>query len=99
MTDLLGGQVDAYFASLTAAIPQVKAGKLKALAVTSATRVGSMPNVPTLAESGFPGLDYYVFYGVVASTYLRYYRFCDESGIQQGTAKPRVEGCSGRTRY
>lgn len=66
MTDLLGGQVDAYFASLTAAIPQVKAGKLKALAVTSATRVGSMPNVPTIAESGFPGLDYYVFYGVVA---------------------------------
>ncbi|REE93780.1 Bug family tripartite tricarboxylate transporter substrate binding protein [Cupriavidus plantarum] len=66
MTDLLGGQVDVYFASLTAALPMVKTGKLKALAVTSTERIPSLPDVPTLAESGFPGLDYYVIYGLVA---------------------------------
>ncbi|MGJ7491527.1 Bug family tripartite tricarboxylate transporter substrate binding protein [Variovorax sp. ZT4R33] len=66
MTDLLGNQVDIYFSSLTAALPLVQAGKLKALAVTSAARVAALPNVPTLVESGYPKFDYYVFYGVVA---------------------------------
>ncbi|WP_144630764.1 Bug family tripartite tricarboxylate transporter substrate binding protein [Bordetella genomosp. 13] len=66
MTDLLGGQVDIYFSSLSAAAPLIKSGKLRALAVTSAQRNDDFPNVPTLAEAGFPGLDYYVFYGVVA---------------------------------
>lgn len=66
MTDLLGKQVDIYFASLTAALPLVQTGKLKALAVTSAARVGALPDVPTLIESGYPDFDYYVFYGVVA---------------------------------
>jgi tripartite-type tricarboxylate transporter receptor subunit TctC len=66
MTDLLGGQVEVYFASLTAALPMVKTGKLKAMAVTSTERIPSLPDVPTLAESGYPGLDYYVIYGLVA---------------------------------
>jgi tripartite-type tricarboxylate transporter receptor subunit TctC len=65
MTDLLGGQVDMYFASLTSALPLIKAGKLRALAVTSGSRLPVLPNVPTLAESGMPGSEYYVFYGVV----------------------------------
>ncbi|QHI98491.1 tripartite tricarboxylate transporter substrate binding protein [Xylophilus rhododendri] len=66
MADMLGGQVDVYFSSLTAALPLIQSGKLKALAVTSAARVEALPNVPTLIEAGYPGLDYYVFYGVVA---------------------------------
>ncbi len=66
MTDLLGGQVDIYFASLSAATPLIKSGKLRALAVTSAERHPTFPEVPTLIESGYPGLDFYVFYGVVA---------------------------------
>lgn len=66
MTDLLGGQVEMYFASLTSALPLVKAGKLRALAVTAASRLPALPGVPTLAESGMPGGEYYVFYGVVA---------------------------------
>jgi tripartite-type tricarboxylate transporter receptor subunit TctC len=66
MTDLLGKQVDVYFSSLTAALPLVQSGKLKALAVSSASRVAALPNVPTLIEAGYPGFDYYVFYGVVA---------------------------------
>ena len=66
MTDLLGGQVDFYFASLTAALPQIASGKLKALAVTSDTRFEALPAVGTLSEKGYPNLSYSVFYGVVA---------------------------------
>ncbi len=66
MTDLLGGRVDLHFASLPAAAALVKGGKLRALAVTSAKRLPSMPDVPTLIESGYPGFDYHVLYGVMA---------------------------------
>jgi tripartite-type tricarboxylate transporter receptor subunit TctC len=66
MTDLLGGQVDLHFASLPAALPLVKSGKLRALAVTSDERVSQLPDVPTLAESGYPGFRYHVFYGTMA---------------------------------
>ena len=66
MTDLLGGQVDLHFASLPAALPLVKSGKLRALAVTSPKRAPQLPDVPTLAESGFPNFDFQVFYGVMA---------------------------------
>jgi tripartite-type tricarboxylate transporter receptor subunit TctC len=66
MTDLLGGQVDLHFASLPAALPLVKSGKLRALAVASDERVLQLPDVPTLAESGYPGFQYQVFYGVMA---------------------------------
>lgn len=66
MTDLVGGQVDLHFASLPAALPLVKGGKLKALAVTSSKRLPSMPEVPTLLELGYRDADYHVLYGVVA---------------------------------
>ncbi len=66
MTDLLGGRVDLHFASLPAALQLVKSGKLRALGVTSAKRVAQLPDVPTLAESGFPSFEYQVFYGVMA---------------------------------
>ena len=65
MADLVGGQVDLHFASLPAALPLIESGKLRALATTTAERLPSLPNVPTLIESGFPGFDYYVFYGVL----------------------------------
>jgi tripartite-type tricarboxylate transporter receptor subunit TctC len=68
MVDMLGGQVDFYFASLTAAVPQIKAGKLRALAITSAKRHPALENVPTLIESGYEGAEYLVFYGLVAPT-------------------------------
>jgi tripartite-type tricarboxylate transporter receptor subunit TctC len=66
MADLLGGQVDIYFASLTSALPHIAAGKLRALAVTSERRHDALPDVGTLAEKGYPALAYSVFYGVVA---------------------------------
>ncbi len=58
MTDLVGGQVDFSFSGLsTGAISMISGGKLKALAVTSQARSASLPDVPTFAESGFPGVD------------------------------------------
>jgi tripartite-type tricarboxylate transporter receptor subunit TctC len=56
-TDLLGGQVDFYFATPQAIIPFVKTGKLRALAVSSAKRLPVLPDVPTVAEGGFKGFD------------------------------------------
>jgi tripartite-type tricarboxylate transporter receptor subunit TctC len=53
LTDLMGGQVDSYFSNAASGMSYVKSGKLRALAVTSAKRMTAMPDVPTLAESGF----------------------------------------------
>jgi tripartite-type tricarboxylate transporter receptor subunit TctC len=53
LTDLMGGQVDSYFANAASGMSYVKSGKLRALAVTSGKRMAAMPDVPTLAESGF----------------------------------------------
>jgi tripartite-type tricarboxylate transporter receptor subunit TctC len=68
MTDLMAGRVDLHFASLPAALPHVRSGKLRALAVTSAQRIPAFPDAPTLIESGYPGFEYYVFYGVLVPT-------------------------------
>jgi tripartite-type tricarboxylate transporter receptor subunit TctC len=57
MTDLLGGQVLLMVDSLASALPHVKAGKIKAIAMTTAQRVPQLPDVPTLAEAGFPGFE------------------------------------------
>lgn len=53
--DVIGGQVNAVWVTAIAAIPHVKAGRLKALAVTTKDRIAALPNVPTIAESGYPG--------------------------------------------
>ena len=57
MTDLLGGQVTLMMDSLASALPQIRAGKLKAIAVTTSTRLPQLPDVPTIAESGYPGFE------------------------------------------
>ena len=56
-TDLLGGQVSMSFDTITPVLPHVKAGKLRALAVTTAKRSSVLPDLPTFAESGMPGFD------------------------------------------
>ena len=57
ITDVMGGQVPMMFDTSVVAGPHIESGKLRALAVTSAKRAASMPNVPTMAESGVPGYD------------------------------------------
>lgn len=57
MTDLIGGQVPLLFDTVVAALPQLKAGKIKVLAVTTAGRSALLPQVPTIAESGYAGFD------------------------------------------
>lgn len=59
MTDLLGNQVDASFMNINTAMPQIKAGKLRALAITGDKRSALLPEVPTLQESGVKGADVY----------------------------------------
>jgi tripartite-type tricarboxylate transporter receptor subunit TctC len=55
LTDLIGGQVDVMFETLTATLPLVKSGKLRAIAVSSANRAAALPDMPTISESGYPG--------------------------------------------
>lgn len=57
ITDLLGGQTDYMFATPQAVLGMLQGGKLRALAVSSAKRVGVLPNVPTVAEQGYPGFE------------------------------------------
>jgi len=66
MTDLLGGRVQATFAPASTALPHIKAGTLKVLAVSSARRTGSSPDLPTIAESGLPGFETSVWFGLLA---------------------------------
>jgi len=66
LQDLLGGQVDAMFPSLTAALPHIKAGKLRALAVASAKRDPLLPDVATVAEQGFAGFSAIQWWGLCA---------------------------------
>jgi tripartite-type tricarboxylate transporter receptor subunit TctC len=64
LTDLLGGQIALYLSSLPPAVPMVKSGRLKALGVTGIKRASSLPDVPTIAESGLPGYAVESWYGV-----------------------------------
>lgn len=66
MNDILGGQVDFMCDQTTNTTGQIKGGKVKAFAVTSKTRVPSLPNLPTLAESGLPGFEVSVWHGLWA---------------------------------
>jgi tripartite-type tricarboxylate transporter receptor subunit TctC len=64
MTDLLGGQVDATFMNINTGLPNIKAGKLRALAITSSKRSPLLPDVPTMEELGFKGVTVYSWQAV-----------------------------------
>ena len=66
IVDLIAGSVHIYFSTIPAALQQVKAGRLRALAVTSITRVNEMPEIPTVAESGLPGFQVIGWFGLFA---------------------------------
>jgi len=65
LTDLLGGQVQVFFDNLPSSIGHIKGGRLRAIAVTTATRAAALPDVPTIAET-VPGYEASVFYGMAA---------------------------------
>ena len=85
LNDLVGGHVAMYFSSLPSAIPLVKDGKLRALAVTSAARIATFPELPTVAESGLPGFEAVLHYGIVAP-----------AGTPQSIVAPAQQGTAGR---
>lgn len=64
LMDVLAGNVDLLMSSVPSAMGQIKSGKLRPLAVTSATRSSSLPDVPTVAELGYPGFDVSTWYGI-----------------------------------
>jgi tripartite-type tricarboxylate transporter receptor subunit TctC len=66
MTDLLAGQISISFANIPTAIQQVRAGRLRALAVTGAKRTPAAADVPTVAESGVPGFEVSNWFGIAA---------------------------------
>ena len=76
MTDLVGGQVVTMCETVPASIAMIKAGKLRALAVTTAQRISMLPDVPTAAEAGLPGIEVSSLFGVM---------------VPAGTPKPIVD--------
>jgi len=66
LTALLGNQISAFFSTFASALPHVKAERLRAFAVTSLKRAGTLPEVPTVAESGVPGYEYSTWYGLLS---------------------------------
>jgi tripartite-type tricarboxylate transporter receptor subunit TctC len=64
--DIIGARVDAYFCPISACIGYIQGGKLRALAISTAKRSGQLPNVPSIAESGVPGFDYALWFGLWA---------------------------------
>ena len=70
ITDILGGQTQALFPGLAAALPHIKAGKMRPIAVTGLKRHPLLPDVPTFEESGYKGFDGVQWYGIVGPANL-----------------------------
>ena len=68
MVDAVAGQVDAFVPTMISGLPQVKSGRVRAIAVTSLKRSSLLPEVPTVAEQGFPGYEVNGWYGLLAPT-------------------------------
>jgi tripartite-type tricarboxylate transporter receptor subunit TctC len=66
LVDVMGGRVDAFFSTITSALPHVRSGRVRAVAVSSAKRHAQVPDVPTIAESGYPGYDVLSWYALLA---------------------------------
>uniref|UniRef100_UPI0020186B38 tripartite tricarboxylate transporter substrate-binding protein n=1 Tax=Acinetobacter baumannii TaxID=470 RepID=UPI0020186B38 len=70
LNDVIGGQVDIYVSSIPTLIGHIKSGKLRALAVTSLKRVDDLPQVPTIAESGYKNFEAVTWFGVLGPANL-----------------------------
>jgi tripartite-type tricarboxylate transporter receptor subunit TctC len=90
VTALIAGEVDVAFATISTSKPHVMSGRLRALAVASGKRAVQLPNVPALAEVGYPGLDIYAVWAAGARRYAAPRRAAPESGVQRCAESP---GC------
>lgn len=68
LADVVGGRVDFYFAPISAGMGNIQAGKVRGLAVSTIKRNPALPNIPTIAESGVPGFDFSLWFGIWAPT-------------------------------
>ncbi len=68
LVDVISGQVQIYFSTIPAAIEHVRSGRLRALGVTSLTRIPELPNIPAVAEEGVPGFEVAVWFGILGPT-------------------------------
>jgi tripartite-type tricarboxylate transporter receptor subunit TctC len=68
MSDVIGGRVTMHFGNTLTTMPQVNAGKVRAIAVSSAKRIPAAPELPTVAESGYPGFNAVAWFGLLAPT-------------------------------
>ncbi len=68
LIDVVGGRVDFYFAPISAVLGFIQSGRVRGLAVSTAKRSGVLPNMPTIAESGVPGFDFSLWFGIWAQT-------------------------------
>src|SRR6185436_413308 len=66
ITDVIGGQVDSAFSSVPSVLQMIRNGNVRALAVSSARRIAAAPDIPTIAEQGFPGFDVNPWWGILA---------------------------------
>ncbi len=82
LTGLVSGEVQALFSSIPAALPQIAAGKIKALGVSIGKRSPALPNVPTIAEAGLPGYHAASWYGLL---------------VPQGTPRTVVDALAAQT--
>jgi tripartite-type tricarboxylate transporter receptor subunit TctC len=101
IADVIGGQVPYILSTLTGLLPHIKAGKLKAIALTSAERSTLLPSVPTIAESGFPGYDMDSWMGtfVPRATPAAVMKVLHEAtleALKQPAVRERVEAQAGR---
>jgi tripartite-type tricarboxylate transporter receptor subunit TctC len=91
--DLLGGQIPAMFLDLAAGAPQIKGGKIRALAVASPKRIAALPDLATFSESGLPGYEAWAWQGlvapagtpkeIIAKLGAEYARAINDAGIRQ----------------
>jgi tripartite-type tricarboxylate transporter receptor subunit TctC len=101
ITDLLGGRIQFMFLDMSTALPQIKAGKLRALAVAPANRFAGLPDVPTVAEQGYPGFSVHGWYGlllksgtpepVVQKLYAEVKRALDSAEVRQTFTTQGIE--------
>ena len=65
MTDVMGGQIELQFDQMATSLPQVRAGRVRALAVTSSKRAAALPEIPTISESGVPAFETTAWFGLL----------------------------------